>query len=347
MDKFDIRSATLDELCDFVESLGEKRYRGQQVFEWINQKFVENFDEMTNLPAAFREKLMIHTVFFAPKIVEKQISKDNSTKKFLFELQNYGIMDSVQVEAVLMAYRHGFSVCLSTQAGCRMGCDFCASGAHGLVRNLTAGEIAAQIYKISHSEGIGISNVVLMGMGEPLDNFDNVVKFIRLVNHAKGLNLGQRNITLSTCGLVPRIFDIIRENLQIGLAISLHAPNDQIRRRLMPIARKYSLDELLAACREYVRGGRRITFEYIMIDGVNDSAGNARELCKKLAGINCHINLIPANNIPEKGYTKSKPRAIAIFSNILENSGFTVTLRRELGSDISAACGQLRNSNRA
>jgi len=249
----------------------------------------------------------------------------------------------VYAEAVLMTYRHGFSVCVSTQAGCRMGCEFCASGLTGLQRNLTAGEIAAQYYAVCRYINNRVGNIVLMGSGEPLDNYDNVLRFIKLIGHEKGANVGMRHITVSTCGIVPRIYDLAAENLQLTLAVSLNAPNDQIRRKLMPIARKYDFDELMAACRAYAASARRITFEYIMIEGVNDSEGNAKELSKRLAGIKCHINLIAANKVPEKGYNRSSAAAIAAFAEILEKSGLDVTVRREMGGDISAACGQLRN----
>jgi len=347
MEKFDLRSASLQEICAFMENIGEKRFRGEQVFEWINEKFVDDIDEMTNLSQALRAKVAQHGYISQVDIAHVQTSDDGSTKKFLLKMQNCGIIENGQgivfVEAVLMEYRHGLSLCISSQAGCRMGCDFCATGTSGLLRNLTAGEIAAQLYKISKAQGRRISNIVLMGMGEPLDNYDNVIKFIHMVNHPKGINLGQRHITLSTSGLVNKIYKLAGENLQINLAVSLHAPNDQIRRQIMPIARKYSIDELLDACKEYSKNGRRITFEYIMLDGVNDSKSNAVELCKRVKGINCHVNLIPANEVPEKGYKKSKPQKIMEFRQILEASGVLVTQRRELGSDISAACGQLRN----
>ncbi|MCL2575021.1 MAG: 23S rRNA (adenine(2503)-C(2))-methyltransferase RlmN [Defluviitaleaceae bacterium] len=347
MEKFDLRSAKLEAICNFIENLGEKRFRGEQIFVWINEKFVESIDEMTNLSQELRQKLMQYAEISQIDIERLQESKDG-TKKFLFKLQNYGMMDGegVNVEAVLMEYRHGLSVCLSSQAGCRMGCDFCATGTTGLIRNLTAGEIAAQLYKISKHTGRRISNIVLMGMGEPLDNYDNIIKFIHLINHPKGVNIGQRHITLSTSGLVDKIADLANEDLQINLAISLHAPNDQIRRQIMPIARKYSIKETIDACREYSKNGRRITFEYIMLDGINDTMANAQELSKHLKGINCLINLIPANEIPYNGYKKSKPHKVVEFKETLEKAGHTVTQRRELGADISAACGQLRNEHK-
>ena len=349
MQKIDISSATLEEVCAFVETLGEKPFRGQQIFEWIHKKQAQSFDEMSNISQSLRVKLAENTAFCPPMVIKQQISHKDSTKKLLFALKNCDIMEasseSVNIEAVLMSYKHGLSACLSTQAGCRMGCDFCASQGIGLERNLTAGEIAGQYYQLVRMADERISNIVLMGVGEPLDNYDNVLRFIHLINHAKGANIGQRSITLSTCGLVPEIYALMKENLQINLAISLHAPNNQIRRKLMPIARKYDIDELLEACRAYAKGGRRITFEYIMIDGVNDSIGNAQELCKRIKGINCHINLIYANNIPEKGYTKSSPAKMRTFQEALTKAGFAATVRREMGADIRAACGQLRKDN--
>jgi len=347
MTKIDIRSADLAQITALVEQLGEKKFRAAQIFEWIHKNGAENFEEMTNLSAELREKLAHNARFSAVEIIQTQISKD-STKKFLFKLESCGIMDtegdSAIVEAVLMSYKHGLSLCISTQVGCRMGCDFCASGIHGLSRNLTAGEIVAQVYKISRLEGERISNLVLMGVGEPLDNYDNVISAIRLLNHEKGVNLGQRHITLSTSGLVPQMYALMKENLQINLAVSLHAPNNQIRRKLMPVARSYNIDQLLDACKAYTKNGRRITFEYIMIDGVNDSIGNALELTKRLKGINCLINLILANKVPVIGYDKSKDRALAAFKETLEKANFHVSVRRELGQDIDAACGQLRNT---
>lgn len=346
MTKIDIRSVDLPGLEVLVQQLGEKKFRAAQIFEWIHKKGAENFNDMTNLSQQLREKLSDHAFFSHMEIIQTQISKD-LTKKFLFALESCSIIEneknSVFVEAVLMSYKHGLSLCISSQAGCRMGCDFCASGIHGLQRNLTAGEIVAQFYKIMALEGQRISNLVLMGVGEPLDNYDNVLSALSLLNHEKGVNLGQRHITLSTCGIIEGIKRLAKEDLQINLAVSLHAPNNQIRRKLMPVARTYDIDELLVACKEYSKNGRRITFEYIMIDGVNDSLGNARELARRIKPINCHVNLILANKVPEKGYYKSKDRNLTAFKGILDEAGIPVTIRRGLGQDIDAACGQLRN----
>jgi len=342
MSNFDMRSANLDEIKQFMSGIGEKPFRAEQIFGWIHAKFVQNYDEMTNLPVALRDRLAQIAPITTVECERIQKSRDNATRKYLYNLQNNGTMD-VYVETVLMTYRHGFSVCVSTQAGCRMGCDFCASGLTGLQRNLTAGEIAAQYYAVCRDINNRVGNIVVMGSGEPLDNYDNLLRFIELISDEKGANLGMRHITVSTCGIVPRIYDLAEKNLQLTLAVSLNAPNDQIRRRLMPIARKYNYDELIAACRHYADRLRRISFEYIMIDGVNDSEGNAKELAKKLTGINCHINLIAVNKVPEKGYNKSSAAVVAAFADVLEKAGHDVTIRREMGSDISAACGQLRN----
>ncbi|MCL2573343.1 MAG: 23S rRNA (adenine(2503)-C(2))-methyltransferase RlmN [Defluviitaleaceae bacterium] len=345
MENFDIRSASLDEIKGFVTSIGEKLYRAEQIFGWINQRGANSYDEMTNLPVSLRENLASKAPITHAECVNLQKSSDGSTRKYLYKLHNNGIMD-VYVETVLMTYKHGYSICVSTQAGCRMGCDFCASGIDGLMRNLTAGEIAAQYYAVSHDINARIGNIVIMGSGEPLDNYDNTMRFIKLISNENGANVGMRHITVSTCGIVPRIYDLVTENLQLTLAISLNAPNDQIRRKLMPIARKYDFDELITACKVYADGGRRVSFEYVMIDGVNDSEGNAKELARRLIGINCHINLITANKIPEKGYNKSSAATIAAFAEILDKSGHGVTIRREMGTDISAACGQLRNEQK-
>ena len=346
--KLDIRSANYDDILQLVIGIDEKPFRVQQIFSWIHNKGIESFDDMTNLSAVLRQKLSDIAEFSSVKIVQKQISSDGTTRKYLFELAGNDIMNNgaVYVESVLMTYNHGLSICLSSQAGCRMGCAFCASGLNGLDRNLTAGEITAQYYHVSRDIGERIGNIVLMGSGEPLDNYDNVLKFIGIINHKEGANVGQRHINLSTCGVVPRIYDLMKENLQITLDISLHAPNNQIRRSLMPIARAYDIDELLKACRAYENAHRRISFEYIMIDGVNDTEACAKELAQRLSGMKSHINLIPANKIPEKGYNKSSPAKISRFAEILRKSGFEVTKRRELGTDISAACGQLRNEFR-
>lgn len=344
MTYFDIRSASFERLVQFMSRIGEKPFRAQQIFDWIHNKQASDFGEMTNLPLNLRNKLMQIAEFPSIECVQVLQSSDGLTRKYLFQLQKNGIIDNekVYVEAVLMSYRHGLSLCLSSQAGCRMGCAFCASGLNGLDRHLAAGEIAAQYYQISRDVDKRIGNIVIMGSGEPLDNYDNVLEFIRIITDRRGAALSQRHIALSTCGLVPRIYDLASEKLQITLAISLHAPNDQIRRQIMPIARTYGIEELLAACKVYSTL-RRVSFEYIMLNKINDSEANAKELARRLAGISCHINLIPANKIPEKGYNRSSDFAIENFAKTLKKSGFEVTVRRGLGGDIGAACGQLRN----
>ena len=345
MEYFDIRSANLDEIKQFMHGIGEKPYRAEQVFGWIHDRFARGYEEMTNLPVALRDKLAKIAPMPPVEVVQVQKSENDATRKYLLKLHSYDTIDTsaVYVETVLMTYRHGFSVCVSSQAGCRMGCDFCASGLTGLQRNLTAGEIAAQYYAVCRDIHNRVGNIVVMGSGEPLDNYGNLLRFLSLVGDANGANVGMRHITVSTCGIVPVINDLAQKGLQITLAVSLNAPNDQIRRRLMPIARQFDINTLLTACREYARVSRRISFEYVMLDGVNDSEANAKELARRLTGINCHINLIAANKIPEKGYNRSSSAAIAAFAEILEKSGYDVTIRREMGGDISAACGQLRN----
>ena len=292
----------------------------------------------SNLPLKLREKL--EDDFYLPNmsILKEYLSEKDNTRKYLFELNDGNI-----IEGVLMKYKHGYSICLSTQIGCKMGCTFCASTIDGVERNLTAGEIFAQVLVVEKKVGIRISNIVLMGSGEPLDNYDNVIKFLYLVNSKDGYNLGMRNITLSTCGIVPKIFDLADEELQITLAISLHSGNDHERTKIMPVNKKYSLEKLIEACRYYImKTGRRITFEYALIKGVNDNSEKARELGALLKGMLCHVNLIPINKVVERDYNPAREDAIEKFKKILESFGITTTIRRELGSDINAACGQLR-----
>ena len=345
MDKFDILSASYESLVAFIMQLGEKEYRAGQIFGWMHRANVLSFGEMTNLPLSLRQKLSELAGFPAIRCVNSKTSKE--TTKHLFEIANHNIIEQggIFIEAVLMEYKHGYSVCLSTQAGCRMGCDFCASGITGLDRNLTTGEMLAQLYTInrellSHGHK-GVSNIVLMGIGEPLDNYDAAIGFIKLANDPRGLNIGQRHITLSTCGIVPKIYALLSEGLQITLAISLHAPNDSIRRAIMPIAKAYNMDELLAAAKAYGEH-RRVSFEYIMIDGVNDKAEHAEELATRLRGISGHVNLIPMNRVIGKPYNKPNMQTINKFAKTLSKY-IETTVRRELGSDISAACGQLRS----
>lgn len=338
MEKRDLQSLTVSEICEWMEEKKEKPFRAKQVYEWVHGKLVSNFDEMTNLSKNLRGKLREDFYETPLTILKKQVSKRKDTAKYLFSLP-----DGNTVESVWMKYHHGNSVCISSQVGCRMGCTFCASTLGGLVRSLTAGEMLSQIYEIQKETGERVSNVIVMGMGEPLDNYDNLIRFIRMLSDENGLHISQRNITVSTCGLVEKIYRLAEEKLQITLAISLHAPNDDIRRQTMPVANKYSIDEMIKACRYYEeKTGRRITFEYSMIKGVNDSKENAEELANLVKGLNCHINLIPLNEVKERKCLRSEDRDILDFKIILEKKRKTVTIRREMGSDIDAACGQLR-----
>ena len=334
----DIRNCNEEEMKEIAKEFGEKEFRGKQMFEWIHGKQIQDLDEMTNLSAEFRRRLKEKYRISGMEVLEKQISGKKDTIKYLFSLPDGNV-----IESVWMKYRHGNSVCISSQVGCRMGCTFCASTLTGLTRNLTAGEMLSQVYEIQRDTGERVSNVIVMGIGEPLDNYDNLVKFIKLLSSEKGIRISQRNITVSTCGLVEKIRELMRERLQITLAISLHAPNDEIRRETMPVARKYSIDEIFEACREYFEmTGRRITFEYSMIRGINDKKEHAKELAERCRGLNCHINLIPLNEVKERNCLRSADSDIERFKIILEKNRINVTIRREMGSDIDAACGQLR-----
>ena len=336
----DIRSLDLREMQQLAERMEEKSFRGKQLFQWIHGHQVSSWDEMSNLSVKFREKLAGEFVLNPLHIEKKQLSKKKDTAKYLFKLP-----DGNYIESVWMKYHHGNSVCISSQVGCRMGCTFCASTLSGLARNLSAGEMLSQIYEIQRETGERVSNVIVMGMGEPLDNYDNLIRFVKLLSDQDGIRISQRNITVSTCGLVDGIRKLMKEKLQITLAISLHAPNDDIRQQTMPVARRYSMDELLLACRDYFQETkRRITFEYSMIRGVNDSAEQAVELAGRLRGLNCHINLIPLNEVKERSCSRSRQADIERFKKILEKQGMNVTIRREMGSDIDAACGQLRQN---
>ena len=335
----DIKSLYIEEIEGMLKEMGEPKFRAKQIFSWFHAKKAKTFDEMTNLSKPLREKLGEKFKISNVKILEKLVSSDGTTK-YLFSLDDGNV-----IESVLMRYSYGNAVCVSTQVGCRMGCGFCASTLNGLERNLEAGEILSQIYEISRDIDERISSVVLMGSGEPLDNYDNVIRFIRLLNSRDGADIGQRHITLSTCGLAEKIDKLRGENLQITLAISLHAPNDEIRGKTMPVSRKYDMETLLSACRRYSEETkRRITFEYALIRGVNDSAACAKELASKLKGMLCHVNLIPVNDVKEREYVHSSEEQIKSFASILMGRGIETTIRRKLGSDINAACGQLRRS---
>lgn len=329
---------TPEELQKEMESIGEAKFRAKQIFRWLHVKYAGNFEEMTDLSENLRNKLNDNCIIGGVKIVRKLVSKEDNTTKYLFELENNYI-----IESVFMQYSYGNTVCISTQAGCRMGCTFCASTLDGVEKSLTPAEMLAQIYAIEKDKGEKVSGVVLMGSGEPLDNYENVLKFIKLINCKDGKNMGQRHITLSTCGLIDKMYELADEQLQITLAVSLHAPNDEIRNRIMPISRAYPMEKLLEACRHYAeKTKRRITFEYALIKGVNDSAENARELASRLKGLLCHVNLIPVNDVKERNYVRSTNESIKKFEEILISRNIETTVRRKLGSDIDAACGQLR-----
>lgn len=331
---------SLEDLKLWMEENNEGKFRAKQIFEWIYKKGIFDFDNMTNISKDIKNKLKDNFYIGVPQTVNKYTSNIDGTQKFLFKYRDGNI-----IESVIMKYKYGNTICVSTQVGCRMGCKFCASTIGGIVRNLTHGEIAGQILRAQSEINERISNVVLMGSGEPLDNYDNVIKFIKLINSEEGLNIGQRHITLSTCGIVPKIKELADKELQITLAISLHAPSDDIRKTMMPIANKYSLNEIVDACRYYsVKTNRRITFEYALVKGVNDKKEHAKELCNLLKRLLCHVNLIPINEIKENDYKKSNMKDIDAFKETLTRCGIETTIRREMGSDINAACGQLRKN---
>lgn len=328
---------TEQELKEWITNLGEPSFRAGQIFKWLHSG-IHSFDEMTNIPQKLRNSLDESCYIASAKIERKLVSKIDGTVKYVFSLY-----DGEYIESVLMKYEHGYTICISTQVGCRMKCSFCASGLYGLTRNLTASEMLAQITEAQRDNNIRISNVVMMGMGEPLDNFDNSARFLKLVSCDNGLNIGLRHISLSTSGVVPGIKKLAEFNFPITLSISLHAPSDEIRTKMMPVNKKWNIDELLKACKEYQKvTTRRISFEYALIAGVNDTEECANLLSKRLEGIMCHINLIPANPVKENTFTKPDRKYILRFSKLLENKGMTVTVRRTLGADIDASCGQLR-----
>ncbi len=336
--KTDLRSLTLEELQNEMVSVGEARFRAKQIYRWLHVKYAADFDEMTDLSAALRQKLKDSYEICSVRQVRKLVSKEDNTTKYLFELENNYI-----IESVFMQYSYGNTVCISTQAGCRMGCAFCASTLDGVEKSLTPSEMLTQVYEIEKDKGETVNGVVLMGSGEPLDNYDNVIKFIKLINSKEGKNMGQRHITLSTCGLINKIYELADEMLQITLAVSLHAPNDEIRNAIMPVSKANPMDKLLKACRYYAdKTKRRITFEYALMNGVNDSPECAAELAMRLKGMLCHVNLIPINEVKERDYVRSTDESIKRFEEILLTSGIETTVRRRLGSDIDAACGQLR-----
>ena len=334
----DIKSFSLEELIEYMSLIGEKSFRAKQLYEWMHVHMARNYDEMSNIPKSLKEKLLKECEYTSLEKIVVQESKIDGTRKYLF-----GLSDGNCIESVFMRYKHGNSVCISSQVGCRMGCRFCASTIDGLERNLTPSEMLDEIYAISRDTGERISNIVIMGSGEPLDNYDNLLKFIKLISDEHGLNISQRNITVSTCGIVPRIYDLMKEHLQITLALSLHASNDEKRRELMPIANSYSIEELMEALKEYFDvTGRRISFEYALVHDVNDTDEDVRELTHLLKPMNGHVNLIPVNPIKERDYKRGNRESVLHFKNKLEKNGINVTIRRELGADIDGACGQLR-----
>ena len=340
MEKKDIKSWNLEELTAELIKAGLPKFRAKQIYEWMHVKLVERFDEMTNLSKELRQTLEANYNLVVLKAVDVKVSQIDETRKYLFQLEDGNV-----IESVLMKYKHGNSVCISSQVGCRMGCRFCASTLDGLERNLSTSEMLDQIYRIQHHTGERVSNVVIMGSGEPMDNYDNFIQFVHLLTDEHGLNISQRNITVSTCGIVPGIRKLAEEDLQITLALSLHAPNDEVRKTLMPIANRYALKDVLEACHDYFsKTGRRLTFEYSLVSGVNDNLKEAKALAVLLKNQHGHVNLIPVNPIKERDYVQSNQKAIMDFKNLLEKSGINVTIRREMGRDIHGACGQLRKS---
>ncbi|MBQ8767992.1 MAG: 23S rRNA (adenine(2503)-C(2))-methyltransferase RlmN [Clostridia bacterium] len=338
----DIRSLSYDELSNEILSLGFPKFRIGQIFSWIHEKGVSSFDEMTNISKDMRQKLSEIFIFDNCSINTKLASKIDDTVKYLFVLS-----DGEYVESVVMKYKYGYSICISTQVGCKMGCTFCASAIGGFVRQLSTGEMLSEIYTAQKDLNIKINHLVLMGTGEPFDNYDNVTKMLGLITDEKGQNMSMRHISLSTCGIVPKIYELADEKLGLTLSVSLHAPNNSVRNASMPVNKKYDIDELLKACKYYAdTTGRRISFEYAMIKGVNDSDECAFELARRLKGILCHVNLIPVNNVRETNYIKSSVERQKKFIDILGSRGITATVRRTLGSDINASCGQLRASKR-
>lgn len=340
--KADIMSMDLEELVLFVASIGEKKFRANQLFDWLHHKMVDTIDDMDNLSKHLRSRLYNQAYLTELKVVKQLKSKHDGTLKYLYALEDHQL-----IETVLMRYEHGNSVCISTQAGCRMGCTFCASGLLGLARNLTAGEMLKQVYTIEKEINVRVSHIVLMGTGEPLDNYTEILKFIRIITSEKGKNISQRHITVSTCGLVNEMYKLAEEGLQVTLAVSLHASSDAVRKQTMPIANKYTIEEILLSCENYfAKTGRRITFEYALINGVNDKPEQARALAKLLRPreFRCHVNLIPVNEVSEKSFKSSGRDAVYRFRDILKEAHIETTVRRSLGADIDAACGQLRLS---
>lgn len=339
MTKINLLDLDIPDLEELLKDMGQQKFRAKQIFRWLGRG-VPGIDDMTDLSLALREELKQKAEVGSLSIARKLVSKIDGTIKYLFQLADGNV-----IESVLMEYKHGYTVCISSQVGCKMGCRFCASTGIGFARSLTPGEMLGQVMSIQRDADVRVGNIVIMGIGEPFDNYENVMKFLRLAHDPEGLNIGYRHMTVSTCGLIPEIERFTREDMPVNLSISLHAPNDDIRHGIMPISRKYAIDKLIEACKIYTEvTKRRITFEYTMIEDVNDSAGNASELAAKLKGMLCHVNLIPANRVEGTGYSHSRRQRMEEFKEVLERSGIETTIRRELGSDINAACGQLRRS---
>lgn len=336
--KTDIKALTYEQLNTVLSEMSLPKFRAKQIFQWLHKYGCDSFDNMTNISKDLRERLSESYFISSCAIEDKYVSRLDGTVKYLFRLY-----DGEYIESVVMKYKYGYTICVSSQVGCKMGCTFCASTLAGFKRNLTAGEIESQLHSAERDLNIKISHIVLMGIGEPLDNFNNVVSFLRNVNDENGLNISMRNITLSTCGIVPRIYDLMDLDLQLTLTVSLHAPNDEIRCRTMPVARKYSMNQLITACKDYAeKTGRRVSFEYTLIKGVNDSEANALELAERLSGMLSHVNLIPVNDVKERGNVRGTKEDIVKFQNVLKSKEINATIRRTLGSDINASCGQLR-----
>lgn len=341
MEKTDIKSLTLTELTEEIVKMGEAKFRAKQIYEWLHKKQVGSFAEMSNISTSFQQRLDSSFYINSINIVKKLVSRLDNTVKYLYQLR-----DGEFVECVLMDYHHGTSICISSQVGCKMGCTFCASTIAGFVRNLTPSEMLDEIYTAAKDSGRKIASVVMMGIGEPLDNYENVLRFLELLSDENGINLSLRHVSLSTCGLVERIYDLAERRLGLTLSVSLHAPNNTLRSKTMPVNRKYSVEELLEACRHYAETThRRISFEYALIRGVNDSEACAKELASRLRGMLCHVNLIPVNEVTETSYSATGKNDVYRFQKLLIAHGINATVRRTLGADIQAACGQLRRTH--
>lgn len=334
----DIKSLTFDELSEQLAKLNQPKFRAEQIYKWLHQQGIQSFDEMTNVSKSLRAQLK--ECFFIPGCVieDKYVSQLDDTVKYLFRLY-----DGEYVESVIMKYKYGYTICVSSQVGCKMGCRFCASTLAGFKRNLLPAEMESQLHAAQNDLNIRISHIVMMGIGEPLDNYDNVVKFLKTVHDKKGLNISLRDVTISTCGIVPKIYDLIHEKMPVTLTLSLHAPNDLLRSSMMPVNDRWGVDEVIGACREYAeQTKRRVSFEYTLISGVNDTTACAKQLASKLHGFISHVNLIPVNDVEERGNVRSSDDAIKSFCNTLKSLGINATIRRTLGKDINASCGQLR-----